>query len=118
MSVRDTQSATVGVLQTAYLRSHSSDWIEMSYAALPVRIAKRRASSLGSRAILPAAPRHPALGEEHGSALAWGGQSATRLRASGAVPDHQPSPGTASRRRAVPRARRQRALPYLSWRSS
>jgi hypothetical protein len=38
MSVRDTQSATVGGLQTAHLRSDSSDWIETSCAALPVRI--------------------------------------------------------------------------------
>jgi len=38
MSVRETQSATVGGLQTAYLRSDSSNWIETSCAALPARI--------------------------------------------------------------------------------
>jgi hypothetical protein len=38
MSARDTQPATVGRLQTADIRSDSSDWIETSYAALPARI--------------------------------------------------------------------------------
>jgi hypothetical protein len=49
MSVRNTQSATVGVLQTANLRSDSSDWIEMSCSALPTWIGSRVALATRKR---------------------------------------------------------------------